>query len=182
MKRKKISFLSKIFSKFLLCVILLLIALICLKASPNLREKLYKNVFQKHFSFAKINTVYEKLFGSSLPLTSSYNVSMVSSNKIDYESIEKYKDGASVTVTDGYIIPTIKSGIVVFTGQKDGYGNTVIVQQADGIEVWYANIKEIKVSMYDYLKAGDILGEAKDKKLYLVFTKDGKCLDYKKYI
>ena len=79
MKRKKISFLSKIFSKILLCVILLLIALICLKASPNLREKLYKNVFQKHFSFAKINTVYEKLFGSSLPLTSNYNVSMVSS-------------------------------------------------------------------------------------------------------
>ena len=80
------------------------------------------------------------------------------------------------------MIPIIKSGIVVFTGEKEGYGNTVVVQQGDGVEVWYANIKEIKVSMYDYLKAGDILGEADGSKLYLVFTKEGEILDYKKYI
>ena len=36
--------------------------------------------------------------------------------------------------------------------------------------------------MYDYLKKGSIIGEALDDKLVLVFTKDGKNLDYKKYI
>ena len=36
--------------------------------------------------------------------------------------------------------------------------------------------------MYDYLKTGDILGEANGTKMYLVFTKEGKTLDYKKYI
>lgn len=182
-KIKKVSFFSKLFSKFLLCIILLLITLIALKASPSLREKLYIGVFQKHFSFAKINAAYEKLFGSSLPLNiSGVKTSLVSSNKIDYEKIEKYKDGAKLTVTDGYVIPSLKGGIVIFTGEKEGYGNTVIIQQSDGVEVWYANIKEIKVNMYDYLKSGDILGEADNKKIYLVFTKDGKSLDYKKYI
>ena len=169
---KKVSFVSKLFSKFLICVVLLLGVLIALKASPSLREKLYKYVFQNHFSFAEVNSVYEKLFGSSLPLTGTE----------EYVDSKSYKDGVELTVSENYVIPVIKSGIVVFAGEKEGYGNTVVIQQGDGVEVWYANIKEIKVSMYDYLKTGDILGEANGKKMYLVFTKEGENLDYKKYI
>ena len=179
---RKVSFLSKLFSKFLVCVVLLLGCLIALKASPSLRENLYKYVFKNNFSFGEVNTVYEKLFGSSLPLTGTEQTALVSSSKIEYTDSKAYKDGAELTVSENYVIPVIKSGIVVFAGEKDGYGNTVIIQQGDGIEVWYANIKEIKVSMYDYLKTGDILGEADESKLYLVFTKEGEILDYKKYI
>ena len=179
---RKVSFLSKVFSKFLVCVIILLGVLIALKGSPGLRENLYKYVFKNNFSFGEVNTVYEKLFGSSLPLTGSEQTSLVSASKIEYEESDPYKDGVSLKVSENYVIPIIKSGIVVFTGEKEGYGNTVVVQQGDGVEVWYANIKEIKVSMYDYLKAGDILGEADGSKLYLVFTKEGEILDYKKYI
>lgn len=179
---KNASFLSKCFSKFLVCVILLLGILIALKSSPSLREGLYKYVFKDNFSFAKVNAVYEKLFGSSLPLTNVENTAMVSSLKMEYEDKKDYKDGVELTVSNGYVIPVIKSGIVVFAGEKEGYGNTVVVQQGDGIEVWYANIKEIKVSMYDYLKSGDILGESNGTKIYLVFTKEGEILDYNKYI
>ena len=179
---KKIGLISKLLSKFLVCIILLLGVLITLKASPSLREKLYKYVFQSHFSFAEVNKVYETLFGSSLPLTGTDKTALVSSTKIEYEDSKAYKDGVELTVSDNYVIPVIKSGIVVFAGEKEGYGNTIIIQQSDGLEVWYANIKEIKVSMYDYLKTGDILGEANGKKMYLVFTKDGKRIDYKNYI
>lgn len=181
-KIKKVSLVSKIFSKFLVCIILLLGCLIVLKASPSLRENLYKYVFKNNFSFASVNAVYEKLFGSSLPLTGTDKTSLVSSTKIEYDNAESYKDGVSLTVKENYAIPVVKSGIVVFAGEKDGYGKTVIIQQSDEIELWYANLKDIKVSMYDYLKTGDILGEANGTKMYLVFTKDGKSLDYKKYI
>ncbi len=179
---RKVSFISKFFSKFLVCVVLLLGCLIALKASPSLREGLYKYVFKDSFSFAQVNAVYEKLFGSSLPLTGSEQTALVSSSKIEYDDSTAYKDGVQLSVDENYVIPVIKSGIVVFTGEKEGYGNTVIIQQGDGVEVWYANIKEIKVSMYDYLKAGDILGEVNGNKMYLVFTKEGEILDYKKYI
>ncbi len=181
-KIKKVSFISKCFSKLLVCVVLLLGTLIALKASPSLRENLYKYVFQNHFSFAKVNSVYEKLFGSSLPLTGSEKTALVSLSKIEYEDSKDYKDGVELKVADDYVIPVIKSGIVIFAGEKEDYGNTVIVQQGDGVEVWYANLKEVKVSMYDYLKTGDILGEVSGSKLYLVFTKEGENLDYKKYI
>ncbi len=181
-EKKQVGLINKLFSKFLVCVVILLGILIALKASPSLRENLYKYVFQNHFSFAEVNTVYEKLFGSSLPLTGTESTALVSSSKIEYEDSEDYKDGVALTVSEDYVIPIIKSGIVVFAGQKDGYGNTVIIQQGDGTEVWYANIKEIQVSMYDYLLEGDILGQSDGDKLYLVFTLDGEVLDYKEYI
>ena len=181
-KIKKVSLISKLFSKFLVCVVILLGILITLKASPSLRENLYKYVFQNHFSFAQVNNAYEKLFGSSLPLTGTDKTALVSSTKIEYEDSKDYKDGVELKVSENYVIPVIKSGIVIFAGEKEGYGNTVIIQQGDGVEVWYANIREIKVSMYDYLKTRDILGEANGDKIYLVFTKEGKRLDYKKYI
>ncbi len=181
-KIKKVSFMSKCFSKFLVCIVLLLGILIALKTSPSLRENLYKYVFKDNFSFGQVNTVYEKLFGASLPFTGTEQTALVSSAKIEYDEASDYKDGAMLKVSENYVIPVIKSGIVVFAGEKDGYGNTVVVQQGDGIEVWYANIKDIKVSMYDYLKAGDIVGEVDGTKLYLVFTKEGEILDYKKYI
>ena len=186
MKKRKVNTYSKFSrfcSRFLVCVIIVLSGLILLKSHPNLRNAVYKNVFQNHLKFAKINELYEKYFGSSLPLTGNKsNLSLASSEKIEYESMEKYKNGVRLKVYDGYTIPVIKSGIVIFTGEKEGYGNTVIVQGADDVEVWYSNLKDIKVSMYDYLKKGSIVGEANSDNFILVFTKEGKTLDYKKYI
>ena len=180
-KVKKTSFLSKLFSKILLCIIFFLLVLIFLKSSPSFSKNLYKYVFEKHFSFAKVNETYEKWFGSSLPFSSiKSEAALVSSNKLEYNDSKVYKDGVELSVSNNYL-PAIKNGIVIFKGNKKDYGNTVIIQQADGIELWYSNIKNIKVDMYDYVKKGDILGEVGEK-VYLVFTKDGKKLDYKKYI
>ena len=38
------------------------------------------------------------------------------------------------------------------------------------------------MKLYDYIEKGSLIGEAKDEKIYLVFSKEGKYLDYKKYI
>lgn len=174
---------SKILSRFLVFIIITLCGLIVLKGSPNLRNIIFKNVFQNNLKFAKINDLYEKYFGSSLPLTvADSSLSLVSSEKLNYKEEEKYKDGVKLTVSKNYAVPLLNSGIVVFTGEKEGYGNTVIVQGADDVEIWYSNLKDIKVDMYDYLKKGSIVGEALDENLVLIFTKNGEFLDYKKYI
>jgi len=157
--------------------------MIILKSNASLRSKAYKVIYQSNLKFPKINELYEKYFGSSLPLTGDkVNAVMVSSEKIEYEKAEKYKDGVKLKVKEGYVIPLINSGIVVFAGEKDGYGNTVIVEDAEGVDMWYCNLKEIKVNMYDYLKKGSIVGEASGDNFILVFTKDEEVLDYKKYI
>ena len=180
---KKVSRVSKVFSRFLVLIVLTLSCMIVLKGNADLRNRVYKVVFQSNLKFPKINELYEKYFGSSLPLTGSKsNISMVSAQKIEYTKEEKYKDGVKLTVGENYVIPLINSGIVIFAGEKEGYGNTVIVEDAEGVDIWYCNLKDIKVSMYDYLKKSSVVGEANGDNFILVFTKEEEVLDYKNYI
>ena len=71
---------------------------------------------------------------------------------------------------------------IIFNDNKEGYGKTLVIQRSDGIEVWYGNLKNTSVSIYDYVKKGDLLGEASGEEIYIVFVKEGKNLDYKKYL
>lgn len=154
-----------------------------MKSNADLRNYVYKNVFQDNLSFAKINSVYKKYFGSSLPLFNDSNdVGMVSSAKLKYSKIEKYKNGAKLTVSNNYLVTAMDSGIVVFSGEKDGYGKTVVIQRSDDVEVWYCNLSNLNIGLYDYIKKGDNIGEVSGDTLYLVYMKDGKFLNYKKYV
>ncbi len=182
--KTKPSRMSRYFSRFLVLVVIVLTLLVALKGNADFRDFVYKKVFQNNMSFAKINEIYKKYFGSSLPLADNVteNTELVSATKLEYTDSSKYKDGAKLTVKDGYLAPTMDSGIVIFAGEKDDYGNTVIIQRPDNVEVWYANLKNISVSLYDYIKKGEIVGEVNGTSLYLVYTKEGKALDYKEYL
>ena len=68
-----------------------------------------------------------------------------------------------------------------YIGEKEEYGNTVIIQQIDGIDVWYGNISNTSIKLYDYVEKGNLLGECSNE-LYLVFKKDGNRLDYENRI
>ena len=80
------------------------------------------------------------------------------------------------------MVPTIESGIVVFIGEKENLGTTVIIEQVDGIDTFYSNININNIKLYDYIEKGELLGETKGNDLYLFFQKNGEYLDYQKYI
>lgn len=178
-EEKKVSKLSKLLSRFLVLIIFVLIGLIALKSNLELRSFVYKNVFQNNLKFAKLDEIYEKYFGSSIPNFKD-DTALVSKEKIDYTDLEEYKDGVKLKISDDYVIPSLRSGIITFAGEKDGV-NTVILEDSDGVEHSYFNLKEIKVGMYDYIKEGQTIGSASGE-VILEFRKDGKKVDYKKYI
>ena len=101
---------------------------------------------------------------------------------MSFQKINRYKDGVELIVNTNYLVPVIESGIVVYIGEKEDYGYTVIVEQVNGIDVFYSNINPIDIKIYDYVEKGTLLGETKNNNLYLVFQKNGAYLDYKKYI
>lgn len=174
---------SKVFSKILVTIILFLALSITIKVYPSSKEFIYKNVFEKNFSFASVNKVYNKYLGKVLPVKSIFKeeVKPVFKEELVYSNKEKYQDGAKLAVTDNYLVPVIESGMVVFMGEKEGYGNTVIVQQINGVDTWYGNVSTTDIKLYQYIEKGSLLGEA-SKNLYLVFKKDGEVLDYNEYI
>ena len=87
-----------------------------------------------------------------------------------------------LTVEDNYLVPVLESGVIIYIGKKDKLGNTIIVEQIDGIETTYSNINISDYKLYDYVEKGDLIGNALSKKLILQFQKNGEYLDYQKII
>lgn len=166
-KQKKKSF------KFLYLIILILVLMITYKTD--------KSIFTNNFNFAKLNKLYESIFGSVIPLPTN-NEESVFNEKLEYNNASKYKEGAKLSVKRNSPIPARVSGLVVFIGEKEGYGNTVIIQQVDGIDAWYGNINNVNCKLYDYVSKGTIIGDTVDNNLYLVYKKEGTNLNYEEYI
>lgn len=178
-KRKK-SHLSKFISKVLLSTIIILICLIYASRSDNNKNLIKDYFFSNTLKFTKIKSYYEKLFGDVLPKDID-NSQMVFNEGLVYKSIDNYYDGEKLILNSNTPISNITSGIVVFIGQKDNYGNTVVIQGIDGADIWYGNINNVGVKLYDYVEKNTIIGETIDDKLYLVIKKDSDYIKYEDY-
>lgn len=184
MKTHKINPLFLFFSKLLLVIIISLSILIMCKKDNKFKNIFHKYVYEQNISFATINKYYTKLFGSQIPFKNFFEskTQTVFNEKLEYSQSNIYKDGVALNVTKNYMVPILKNGVVTFIGEKEGYGQTVIIEGEDGVDIWYSNIENVSVKMYDYVESKNYLGSTIDDKLYLVFKKDGNVLDYKKYI
>lgn len=174
---------KNILNRILITLLIVISTLIGIKKKPELKKYIIENVYQKSFKFTKVKSIYEKYFGSLLPVEKIIKEeSPVFSEKLSYKNVNLYKDGVVLSVNNNYMVPAIESGIIVYIGEKEEYGTTIIVEQINGIEVYYSNITAEGLKLYDYIEKGSLIGEAKTDEIYLVFTKDGKYLDYKNYI
>ena len=180
-KTKPQSKLSKIFSQLLLSIIFFLISLIVLKSNDSFKEKYQNLLFNDSYSYTKLYNLYQKYFGEVIPVD-TVTTTTVSNETLTYLSKENYYDGYQFTLTESYPIPALNSGIIVYLGDKDNYGNTCIIEGIDGVDIWYGNINISNLTLYDYVKEGNILSASLDNKLNIVLTKDGNYLKYEDYL
>ena len=170
---------NKYLTRFMLAIIFFLASIIFTNISDT-NLLLYKEyVLTESLPFTKIKNWYEELFGSVLP--KSENTQTVMSGKLVYKEITDYLDGEVLTVNSKSLVNALASGVVVYSGEKEGYGNTVIIQGIDGADIWYGNLENISVSLYDYIESDTILGNTTDEYLYLVIKKDNKFIKYEDY-
>lgn len=170
---------SKIITKILVSIIVFLGSLIFVKSSDK-NLLLYKEyVFTESLPFTKIKNWYENLFGEAVPKTEKEKT--VFSGSLVYKKIEDYQDGEKLTLNSKSLVNTLNGGIVVFIGEKDNYGNTVIIQGNDGADIWYGAIDNVNVKLYDYIDKDTTIGETIDDYLYLVIKKDNHYLKYEDY-
>lgn len=176
------SFFSNFINRVLITGLITIISLILFKKNASFKKYFNDNVLSVNFSFASINNLYTRYFGGTLPFKGIIPDPVpVFSEKLSYSGVSDYLDGVSLDVVGDYLVPSINDGLVVFIGEKEGYGNTVIIEGSDGVDIWYSNMSSISVSLYEYVGEGSFIGNCSDS-LYLVFKKDGNVLDYKKYI
>ena len=160
-------------TKTMLTIIVFLIGMIILKENPSTKKLIEKNLYEKSLKFTKMRQAYDKYFGDIFSMEKIiYEEKPVFSEKIAYTKITKYKDGGALSVSENYMVPAIESGIVVYIGNKAEYGQTLVIEQTNGIDVFYSNITTDNIKLYDYIEKGSYIGNVKSKKLYLVFQKD----------
>ena len=179
---KNIKYLKGLISRILITIIFVLGSIIYTNINSD-NKKLYKKYFLKNsLSFTKINNLYNDLFGEIDFIKKNKDNSKPVFNNISYTNIENYKNGVKLNVSPNETISVITSGIVVYIGEKEELGNTIIIQGNDGVDIWYSNLTDTNIKVYDYIESGTILGTSNSNEVYLTLLKDGKYMNYEEYI
>ncbi|MFE8703456.1 peptidoglycan DD-metalloendopeptidase family protein [Cytobacillus sp. FJAT-54145] len=130
---------------------------------------------ERDFQFAAVSDWYEDQFGKPLailPFTDKKEDEVEeSTNEQQYalpasaRLVEEFRvNGQRITIETekGSFVEAMNEGIVLFAGEKDGYGKTVVVQHGDKSETWYGNLDAIEVTLYQYINKGTKVGTAMD--------------------
>ena len=184
MKEEKIiNYIRNLIFRVMFSLVLFLVLAILCKSNKIYKDTIISNIYEKNISFTKIKKIYQKYLGGITPLEKVIDKELsVFSEELSYDNLESYHDGVKLTVNNNYLVPIIKEGMVLYIGEKENYGNVVIIEDIDGIDIWYGNMETTTVKLYDYVEEGNYLGTTKDNILYLAYQKDGKFLDYKEFI
>ena len=178
----KLKYAKNLISRVLITVIFVLGSIIFTNISEDNKALYQKYVLEDSLEFTKINELYQSVFGDvDIAKKDNNTDSEVVFGDVSYTNIEPFKNGVKLTVGMNETISVITSGIVVFIGEKEDLGNTVIIQGNDGVDIWYSNITDTDISVYDYIEAGSILGSSNSEDIYLTINKDGEFINYEEY-
>lgn len=159
---------KKILSKLFTIVIFTMIVITLSNMSPKFKSFIVDKVLNSTIDFSFVNKLSNKV--TNVFKTSNNTLPVV---KEENNRKERYKDGIKYIVNKGASVNIKDSGIVTYIGNKDGYNNTVIIQQSNGYYAWYGNIKE-EVKLYDYIESGSKIGETLTNEYYYILLKDNK--------
>lgn len=182
-EEKIIKYLRSLILRTLTVIVLFLLLAITSKSSPTYKDIIVKKIYEENLSFTKIKNFYTKYLGGINPLDHIIEpITPVFSEKLNYTNASIYHDGVKLTVSNHYLVPIQEEGMIIYIGEKEHYGEVIIIEGINGIDIWYGNIETTSVKLYDYVESGTYLGTTKDNILYLAYQKDGQFLNYQNYL
>jgi len=122
----------------------------------------------EEFQFASVNKWYQESFGEPL----AFLPQMPSSDKVEpvtaqhalpvngtiHESFQKNGQGVVIETSQEQDVKASKSGNVIFAGNSNETGKTVIIQHADGSKSYYGYLDNIDVTQYEYVDSRKEIG------------------------
>lgn len=171
---------NRAINQILTCFSFVILLLIINKFSPNFSKKIKKQLFDTSLNFVKVNKISKNIIGKELFSYNNNSLSVLSDAELSNYS-SKYYDGEEFIVSENLPIGIIQSGVVVYIGEKDHFNNTIIIQGVDGYNIWYGNLKDINVNLYDYVEKHNLIGSADGNKIYVLIEKNNKLYTYDEY-
>ena len=182
-EEKVIKYLRSLILRTLAVIVLFLVLAIITKSNKTYKDIIIKNIYEENISFTKIKNLYTKYLGGIEPLDKVIDNEMpVFKEELEYSNISIYHDGAKLQVANNYLVPIQQEGLVIYIGEKENYGNVVIIEGIDGIDIWYGNMETVSVKLYDYVEKNTYLGTTYGNYLYLAYQKDGVFQNYQEYL
>ena len=176
--------------------LVLVIAIIYRTSAPwtQTAKLVLDTVYQQEFQFAAVSNWFEDTIGKPfafLPEDSITGTDQAASDSqfatpatgTIMQSFVKDGQGVLIKTSNSTSVDTIKEGVVIYAGEKESHGKTVIVQHPDKSESWYAHLQEINVSLYEEIKKGTKVGKVSpsdegDKgEFYFALKANGKFID-----
>lgn len=181
-EKKSFNYLKRLISRTLIAIILLLIGIIFYKTDTSNKELINKYLYEDNWDFINVKNIFEDKIGKIIPVSKT-NSELVMSNGDFTTNPYVFKNDLTIfSLKEDTNITTLCGGIVVFMGNKDNLGNTIIIQGNDGIDIWYSNITNSNISLYDYVDKNTIIGESVNKSITLKISKNGNFISYEEYI
>ena len=162
-------------TKILLSIIIVLVCLIATNFNSDLRDIFKREVLEENMNFGDLNSFYNKMMLGKEETKEVAQVIIDDSNMIEEDGRYKFNYGVD------YPVEVLAPGIIVYSGEKDDLGETVIVQGNDGVDIWYSGVNLNSYSLYDYVSKDDILGNSNELYVTVSILKDGKLLKYEEY-
>lgn len=179
---KKLKYFRNLLSRILVSIIIVLLCIIGIKHDSANKDLINKYIFDNTFDFIKTKKILEDNIGQFVPTPKTESKLVVSSSNLGQNKYEIIGDKTKFAVSMNTPVSTLCGGIVVFMGEKDDLGYTIIVQGNDGVDIWYSNITNSNLKLYDYVEKDTLVGESISHFVILKFSKEGKFLTYEEYI
>ncbi|PLT30139.1 M23 family metallopeptidase [Peribacillus deserti] len=182
-------------------VLFLMVAIMFKKPIPRLEETrdVVNHYMKKEFQFAAAKDWYQDTFGKPLVFIPSDKEPAVTAKKENQEfalpaagkiseSFEVNGQGMMIETDKDQPVESTKEGVIIFTGEKDKLGKTVVIQHSDKSESWYGHLGTIDVRLYETVKKGKIIGKVSNTEdgakgtFYLAIKKGSQFVDPKQVI
>ncbi len=72
----------------------------------------------------------------------------------------QFHKGLDIAVAFGSDVRAAAAGTVIFSGQKGGYGNCVIVSHGNGLATLYGHLSQLVSKVNDKVKVGQVIAKS----------------------
>lgn len=119
----------------------------------------------EEFPFARVYQWYQTTFGSPLAFTPTDTEENVASDQavlpVDGQVAQTFqKNGTGITISPNGTteVSSIREGVVIFAGNDQEMGNTVIVQHPDNSKSTYGYLNSMNVHLYQFIDKDQSIG------------------------
>lgn len=160
----------------IICSLVLVTAvyMIMRSESPQIADQQHfiQEVMSRDFNVMGVMAWYEKNLGTEpafLPKIIKREEEQELEPNLDYvvpvsgglviSSFGQDQQGIMIKTADRSMpIEVVKEGWVVFVGEKEGLGQTIVIDHRNGEESWYGNLQDIQILLYDWVDQGEKIG------------------------